>query len=34
MAFEDYQEQRFRVLNGLSANQGLTAGQRVKLIVE
>jgi predicted Zn-dependent protease len=34
MAFEDYQEQRFRVLNGLSANQGLTAGQHVKLIVE
>jgi predicted Zn-dependent protease len=34
MAFDDYQEQRFRVLNGLSANQGLTAGQHVKLIVE
>lgn len=33
-AFDDYQEQRFRILNGLAANQGLTAGQRVKLIVE
>jgi predicted Zn-dependent protease len=34
MAFEDYQEQRFRVLNGLTASQTLVAGQRVKLIVE
>jgi predicted Zn-dependent protease len=34
MAFDDYQEQRFRVLNGLSADQNLVAGQRVKLIVE
>ena len=34
MAFDDYQEQRFRVLNGLTAGQGLVAGQRVKLIVE
>src|SRR5262249_9172468 len=34
MAFDDYQEQRFRVLNGLTAGQGVTAGQRVKLIVD
>jgi predicted Zn-dependent protease len=34
MAFDDYQEQRFRVLNGLSADQKLVAGQHVKLIVE
>ncbi|MGH6942196.1 LysM peptidoglycan-binding domain-containing protein, partial [Hypericibacter sp.] len=34
MAFDDYQEQRFRVLNGLAANDSLVAGQRVKLIVE
>ena len=34
MAFDDYQEQRFRVLNGLAANETLAAGQRVKLIVE
>jgi predicted Zn-dependent protease len=34
MAFDDYQEQRFRVLNGLAANDTLVAGQRVKLIVE
>ena len=34
MAFDDYQEQRFRVLNGLAANDTLAAGQRVKLIVE
>lgn len=34
MPFEDYREERFRVLNGLDANEGLVAGQRVKLIVE
>jgi predicted Zn-dependent protease len=34
MAFDNYQEQRFRVLNGLTADQTLAAGQRVKLIVE
>jgi len=34
MPFEDYREQRFRVLNGLESGEALTAGQRVKLIVE
>lgn len=33
MAYEDSQMERFRVLNGLSADDGLIAGQRVKLIV-
>lgn len=34
MAFEDYQLERFRTLNGLRAGDSLRAGQRVKLIVE
>jgi predicted Zn-dependent protease len=33
MAYSDAQEQRFRVLNGLTSNQTLTAGQKVKLVV-
>ena len=33
MAYTDAQEQRFRVLNGLSANQSVVAGQKVKLVV-
>jgi predicted Zn-dependent protease len=33
MAYSDAQEQRFRVLNGLTANQSVTAGQKVKLVV-
>ncbi len=33
MAYSDAQERRFRVLNGLGANEGLIAGQKVKLIV-
>lgn len=32
--FNDFQEQRFRVLNGLAPNEALQAGQRVKLIRE
>ena len=34
MAFSNYREQRFRVLNGLSANERLRAGERVKLITK
>jgi len=34
MPFDDYREQRFRVLNGLGPNQEPVAGQRVKLVVE
>lgn len=33
MAYTDAQEQRFRVLNGLSSGQGVTAGQKVKIVV-
>ena len=33
MAYTDAQEQRFRVLNGLSSGQTVTAGQKVKLVV-
>ncbi len=33
MAYNDARERRFRVLNGLGANEGLIAGQKVKLIV-
>ncbi|MEP0191220.1 MAG: M48 family metalloprotease [Erythrobacter sp.] len=33
MAYTDGQVARFRVLNGLGANDGLTAGQKVKLVV-
>jgi predicted Zn-dependent protease len=33
MAYTDAQEQRFRVLNGLTANETVTPGQKVKLVV-
>jgi predicted Zn-dependent protease len=33
MAYSDAQEQRFRVLNGLTANQTVVPGQKVKLVV-
>ena len=33
MAYTTAQEQRFRVLNGLAANQTVTPGQKVKLVV-
>jgi len=33
MAYSDAQEQRFRVLNALGANEGVRAGQKVKLVV-
>ena len=33
MAYSDAQEQRFRVLNGLTAGQTVTAGQKVKIVV-
>jgi predicted Zn-dependent protease len=33
MAYDDAQELRFRVLNGLSANATLRAGQKVKVVV-
>ncbi|RZA19948.1 MAG: LysM peptidoglycan-binding domain-containing protein, partial [Proteobacteria bacterium] len=33
MAYTDNRELRFRVLNGLASGQGLTAGQKVKIVV-
>jgi predicted Zn-dependent protease len=33
MAYDSAQVERFRVLNGLAANDSLTAGQRVKIVV-
>lgn len=33
MAYERYREERFRVLNGLGPDDGLQAGQQVKLVV-
>ena len=33
MAYRDYREERFRVLNGLGSGDTLRAGQRVKLII-
>jgi predicted Zn-dependent protease len=33
MAYNDFQVERFRVLNGLMGNAALTPGQRVKLVV-
>ena len=33
MAYNDQQEARFRVLNGLSSNEGVRAGQKVKIVV-
>lgn len=32
MAFDSYKEEHFRVLNALEANEGLIAGQRIKLV--
>lgn len=34
MAYGDFQEDRFRVLNGLGPDAGITPGQRLKLITE
>ena len=34
MAYDDFQEQRFRVLNALAPNRSIEAGQRVKIIAE
>lgn len=34
MAFDNFREERFRVLNGLDASDGLQAGQQVKIITE
>ena len=34
MAFDDEKEARFRVLNGLGANEQLQAGQQVKLVIK
>ncbi len=33
MAYTDGREQRFRVLNGLQSGEGLTAGQKVKIVM-
>lgn len=33
MAYRDFQLERFRTLNGLSPNQSVTPGQRVKIVV-
>ena len=33
MAYTDAQVERFRVLNGLGSNEGVTAGQKVKIVV-
>ena len=33
MAYDSNQVERFRVLNGLSSNEGVTAGQKVKIVV-
>jgi predicted Zn-dependent protease len=33
MAYSDYQLERFLVLNGLTANSRLSAGQKVKIVV-
>ena len=33
MAYTSAQEERFRVLNGLSSNEGVQAGQKVKIVV-
>jgi len=34
MAVEDFPLERFRVLNGLGANEPLTPGRRIKIISE
>lgn len=34
MAFPDRKVERFRVLNGLQANEGVTSGQLIKIVVE
>jgi predicted Zn-dependent protease len=33
MAYQSYQQERFRTLNGLSGNETLRPGDRVKLVV-
>jgi predicted Zn-dependent protease len=33
MAYSSFQAERFRILNGLDADDGLERGRRVKLIV-
>ena len=33
MAYSDNQIDRFRVLNGLTSNEGLSVGQKVKIVV-
>ena len=33
MAYSDNQVERFRVLNGLTSNEGINAGQKVKIVV-
>ena len=33
MAYSDNQVERFRVLNGLTSNEGVSAGQKVKIVV-
>lgn len=33
MAYNDYKEERFRVLNGLASNAALRSGQKVKIVV-
>ena len=33
MAYSDNQVERFRVLNGLTSNEGISAGQKVKIVV-
>ena len=32
MAYADYQQERFRVLNGLAENEPLRVGQKVKVV--
>jgi predicted Zn-dependent protease len=32
MAYADYQQERFRVLNGLAENEALRVGQKVKIV--
>ncbi len=34
MAYSDAREARFRVLNGLGANDTLKAGQKVKIVIK
>jgi predicted Zn-dependent protease len=34
MAYPDYKLERFRVLNGLGADEALKPGQKVKIVVQ